>query len=274
MRIWKRMMGLLLLIGCLSGCAAEERPEPTEMVARTVVIRSAGGMALEGVKVVALDVEAVTDRDGRAVLTVPEGTGAVTLDQVPLGYQAEAAYPLTGEETVVTLTSRPIPQEQGSPTALGLGDIMYDLTLETTDGPLTLSQVLEEKDVVLLQFWYSTCPHCRRGFSSLEVACSSYRQQVQVIAVDPLEKQEVVARYKDERGISFPMAACPSSWRQIFGVHRYPATFVIDRYGMICLVHWGAMTDTAQIRAVLDAFVGDGYQQRVYDSVEEVHVMP
>ena len=273
MKIWKKIVAVLLVL-CLWGCEASAPATEPALRSYTIYVRTVGGQTLEGIQVSAGDMAAVTDGDGRAVLMLPEGTESVVLSQVPLGYDGQLEHPIGPEPTQITLYSRPIPPEQGSPTALGLGDIMYDFTLETTHGELTLSQVLEEKEVVLLQFWYSTCPNCARGFTAMEVACSSYGEQVQMIAVDPLEKQDVVAQYHSQRGYSFPMAACPSSWRQIFGVNLYPATFVIDRYGMICLVHWGALTNTDQIRGLMDAFVGDGYVQRVYDSVEEVRVKP
>ncbi|MBQ7344671.1 MAG: TlpA family protein disulfide reductase [Oscillospiraceae bacterium] len=270
MKVWKRVAVALSIVGCLCGCGTTAPATEPALRTHTIYVRSVDGQALEGVRVSAGDAAAVTDSAGRAVLMLPEETESVTLSQVPLGYDGQLEHPLGTEVTRITLCSRPIPPEQGSPTSLGLGDIMYDLTLETTQGPLTLSQVLREKDVVLLQFWYSDCIYCARTFSSLEVACSSYDEQVQVIAVDPLEKQEVVEQYQSQRGYSFPMAACPSSWRRIFGVDLYPSTFVIDRYGRICLIHWGALTNTEQIRGVLDAFVGDGYVQQVYDSVEEI----
>lgn len=254
----KRLLPLLLLL-LLTACHAAP-PEPRDY---PVTLRSAGGLPLEGIGVsvwsgdVLLDGQ-TTDSTGKVCFRLPEGNYDLTLSQVPPGYPTGERRPMTD---TITLTSAPIPPEMGSPTSLGLGDVMYDFTLTTATGEtVTLSQVLQEKDVVLLDFWYSTCRPCAASFATMEVVYSSLRDQIEVIAVDPLEDAATVAEFQRH---SFPLAACPSSWTKIFGVTMYPTTFVIDRYGVICQIHRGAITDTQQLRQLLDPYIGENYTQTI-----------
>lgn len=262
-----RWLALVLACLCLWGCARQETAVP---VAYTVTVRTAGGMAMDGITVeLRKDGEvvcsAVTDRDGKISAQLPPDSYRLALRDVDVGYAVEESYPLTEQDTVLTLRSAPIPPEQGSPLSLGLGDVMYDLTLTTADGgSVTLSKVLEEKDVVLLDFWYSGCPNCSRSFGAMEVAYSSYRKDAQILAVDPLEDMDTVAAYQKKHSLSFPMASCPSSWVEIFGVTRYPAIFVIDRYGVICAVQWGAPAGSDWYQRVFETFTGEDYVQRIY----------
>lgn len=254
----KRLFPLLLML-LLTACQAPP-PEPREY---PVTLRSAGGLPLEEVSVACWSGDTLLDRQttddtGKVSFRLPEGEYELTLSQVPLGYPAEERYPMAD---TITLTSAPIPPAQGSPTSLGVGDVMYDFTLTTAAGEtVTLSEVLQEKEVVLLEFWYSDCRPCAAAFSALEVVYSSLRDQLGVIAVDPLEDAATVAGYRKH---SFPLAACPSSWTTIFGVTMYPTTFVIDRYGMICQSHRGAITDTQQLRQLVEPYLGEDYTQTI-----------
>lgn len=254
----KKALCLLLLL-LLTACRA---PAP-ELQDRSVTIRSAGGLPLADIQVSVWSADQLldtgtTDETGRVSFRLPEGNYDMTLSQVPPGYPAGDRYPLTD---TITLTSAPIPPSQGSPTHLGVGDVIYDFTLTTAAGDeITLSEVLQQKDVVLLDFWYSTCRPCAASFSTMEVVYSSLRDQIEVIGADPLEDAATVAAYQDH---SFPLAACPSSWTEIFGVTMYPTTFVIDRYGLICQTHRGAITDTTELRQLLSPYLGEDYTQTI-----------
>ena len=246
----KRVLCMLLAL-LLTGCSAPTTP----LRAQTVTVRSVHSEPLHGVEVTVwsgrtlLD-EQITDESGTVCFRLPPGDFHLTLTGLPPGYIAPETLPLTD---TVTLVTAPIPPEHGSPTSLGLGDLMYDFTLTTAHGDsFTLSDALKEKDLVLLEFWYTECRPCAASFTTLEVVYSQLKDRIAVIGADPMEDAATVAGYRRH---SFPLAACPSSWTDIFGITMYPTLILIDRWGVIRHVHRGAITDTDELRRLLAPYL-------------------
>ena len=84
-----------------------------------------------------------------------------------------------------------------------LGDKMDDFTVTTHDGrSLTLSEVLKEKDAVLINFWATWCNPCRNEFPFMEEAYQQYADKVEIIKardarIVDLERQLAVATTSD-----------------------------------------------------------------------------
>jgi hypothetical protein len=53
-------------------------------------------------------------------------------------------------------------------------------------------------------------------------------------------------------------------------LRAYPTTVVIDRYGMICLVHVGAVTEEETFAQLFAYVTSDSYVQKVYSSIEDM----
>lgn len=160
------------------------------------------------------------------------------------------------------------PSTSGFP---GLGGVMPEMTFNIGDGETqTLSQLLEEKELVVLNYWFEDCPWCVQEFSVMEVSYQRYRQDVEVVALNPVDGAEAVEAFQQRRGLSFLMAACPRSWAVEYGVRAYPTSIFIDRDGVVCLIHTGAITATEDWDAIFDAFTGEDYQRRVYGKLDEL----
>ena len=118
-----------------------------------IAVRTAGGMAMEGVAVSAYTDEALsnlqgygqTNADGIATISLPQGaTYLHSLSGVPKGYDLKPSYTLDSTTYTITLTSSLITGESMSETTLKLGDVMYDFTVTTPDGTdITLSEMLK-----------------------------------------------------------------------------------------------------------------------------------
>ncbi|MBQ2244789.1 MAG: TlpA family protein disulfide reductase [Oscillospiraceae bacterium] len=246
----KQILCLFLAL-LLTGCGAPVAPREE----RSVTLRSIHGGPLPGIEVTVWQGQSpldrqITDETGTVRFGLLPGDYHLTLDRLPLGYTAPAELPLTD---TVTLTTAPIPPEQGSPTSLGLGDLMYDFTLTTPTGKIfNLSQTLQEKELVLLEFWYTGCRPCATSFTALEVVYSQLKDRIAVIGADPLEDAATVSGYKKH---SFPLAPCPSSWTDIFGITMYPTTVLIDRWGVIRYIHRGAISDPNELRQLLTPYL-------------------
>jgi len=146
------------------------------------------------------------------------------------------------------------------------GDAMEDFAFTTTDGAsATLFEVLEDKDMALINLWATWCPPCKAEFPHMQAAYEKYQDRVEIIALsteatDTLEK---LAAFKAEQGLTFPVGRDEAYLAQKFGVTGIPTSVVVDRFGTICYVASGAMPDAASFERLFDAFVGEGYTRSV-----------
>ena len=287
-RMKKLMSALLVLAMVLSmvACGGNQAPAETEAVATgdtatyTVSVKTAGGMSMEGVDVYIyadntladLKQYGETNADGIVTFTMEQNSNyAVAVSGTPKGYAVESSYAFNGTTAAITLTSSLIQGESLSGALLGLGDIMYDFNIKTAAGEtVTLSDMLAEKDMVLLNFFFTTCGPCANEFPYMEEAYQMYKDDVAVIALDPLEQDEAVAGYQASMGLTFPMAACPAAWSATFSITGYPTSVIVDRYGMICLIEVGGITSLRPFTSIFETFTGDDYEQKIYGNVSEL----
>lgn len=249
----------------------------------TVNVKSAGGLPLAGVAVAVYADESLTDMKGYSetdengqvsIELDGKDTYAIALSSVPKGYETEKYYRFAGTNADIALTSSLITGENLADTTLGLGDVMYDFTVTTPDGTqVTLSEMLKEKDMVLMNFWYTSCSWCVTEFPFMEEAYQMYQDKVGIVAVDPLgESDEAIAAFpvNYSLSLSFPLAACPTTWANTFGIQGYPTSVIIDRYGVICLIESGAITSLRPFTSLFETLTAEDYQQKLYTSIGEL----
>ncbi|MBR3895216.1 MAG: TlpA family protein disulfide reductase [Clostridia bacterium] len=247
----------------------------------TIQVKTLGGMPLSDVKVyinrgtgedeVSLGY-AMTDAKGFAKISAkPTSDARVVLKNVPQGYNVnESGYTLTDTSLTVTLTSSVITDD----TDLGgvsyeLGSVMKDFTLTTYDGKkVQLSEILKEKEMVLLNFWYDGCVWCLEEFPALNEVYGQRRDEIEVIAISPYDDDAAIAEFLanyaaslPEGGLEFPLAYGPDI-DAAFSKQGYPTSVVIDRYGVVCLKVEGAMTKN-EFNAVCNRFTGANYVQEL-----------
>ena len=291
---FKKLLSLLLVLavvlsmtaaltGCKDNQTGEDPTEPSsgKNASYTVNIESAGGMPLDGIEVYVyadstlsdLKQYGETDENGTAKLELPEGGDyAIVLESVPAGYEKKDIYSFNGKKANIKLNSGLIKGESLSGASLGLGDIMYDFSVTAADGStVTLSEMLEEKEMVLINFFFTTCGPCANEFPYMEEAYQLYKDTVGVIALDPLDDNATVASYQQSMGLTFPMAACQAAWSQTFGITGYPTSIVVDRHGVICLIEVGGLTSLRPFSSMFEHFTGDDYEQKIcYNGVADV----
>lgn len=153
---------------------------------------------------------------------------------------------------------------------LSLGDQMVDLTVQTDDESIQLSQLLQEKKLVVLNFWYADCIWCQREFPAMEVSYQRHREDVEILALNPFDAPEDITAFRNESALSFPMVSCARDLALAFGINGYPTSVVIDRNGTICLIHPGAITDAAIFDTLFEAFTGDDYTTKTYQSINDL----
>ena len=258
-----------------------DNTEPGEDVTYTVSVVTAGGMKMSGINVYVyadsnktdLIKYGQTDADGLVSLSMPKSENyAIELQGIPKGYAVESYYTFSGNVAVISLTSALITDKTLSDLSpsdsLGLGDVMYDFSVKTAAGEtITLSEVLAENKMVLLNFWYSTCGPCVNEFPYMNEAYNLYKDKGgAVVAIDPMDDANTVANFKASMGLEFNMASCSATWSQIFGLTGYPTSFVIDRYGVICLKEVGGITNLSPFTSIFEYFTADDYQQKLCEN--------
>lgn len=136
-----------------------------------------------------------------------------------------------------------------------------DFTLPNVDGtPVSLADHLG-KDVVVLDFWASWCPPCRKGLPTLDSLNKSLEgQPVAIYAINIRESKALVAEFARLEKLTLPILLDDTGLvADDYGVTTIPQTVIIDRAGNVNKVlagvsMWGAEESLlADIQAALAA---------------------
>lgn len=144
-----------------------------------------------------------------------------------------------------------------------LGSTLEDFTVISADGEsVTLSDVLKEKDVVLINLWATWCSACCHEFPMMEEAYLQYRDQVEIIALSTEEKDtpDVLKKFAQSENLSFILAQDTPDFFSKFALEAIPCSIVVDRFGTVCYIA-EMLPDAASFMRLFDVFVGDDYTQ-------------
>jgi len=108
---------------------------------------------------------------------------------------------------------------------------------------------------VVLHFWATWCPPCRRELPEME-AWSRAHSDVEVIVVSLDRNIANVARFLESEGLSFPALKGDMTKTQRLGVRGLPTTLLIGPDGNILkirigVVKWGEKSDSDSILQIL-----------------------
>ncbi len=280
-RILTFLLALLILGQVVLMTACKEKP--AETTDYTVAVMTEGGSPLEGVGVYiyadATKKELVwfnkTNAEGVAAFSAALGDGYVAvLTDVPTGYAVEDTYPLTGASTEIVLKTALASGDDTSEVVVKLGDVMFDFTVtDTTGKSYTLSELLKTKQAVVLNFWYTSCGPCKAEFPYLQEAYKAYDDSNEVLALNPVDTDSAaVAAFKEQMKLTFPMAVVDKDWERIFSLNAYPTTVVIDRYGVVGLIHAGSIDNAEAFKDIFATYADENYTQTVVDDIDKVTV--
>lgn len=125
---------------------------------------------------------------------------------------------------------------------LRVGDTMPDFTLTDLRGELVSFSSLEGR-VVVLNFWATWCPPCRREMPLLDDIQREYGPRgLTVVGVDLDEPPETVRAYVEDAGVQYPiwlddsLQNAPDRTRDLYteiGGVGLPTTLFIDKDGVI-----------------------------------------
>ncbi len=267
----------------------------------TVKVATVAGMPLEGVTVY------IHNTDGYGICTIPKNTDkdgvasfeldtssdySIQLDGVPEGYTVKGGqtkddrYPMTPTGANIMLSSAPIKGE-GFAASYELGDVMHDFTLKDVNGKeYTLSKLLEEKRMVMLNFWYVTCSWCLKEFPSVNDSYKNYKDKIEILALN--DYGDSISEIKDfptsgtfeaeEDNLQFPFFQIEKNQNNLIldkfepdaSKRGYPTTVIIDRYGVVCFIESGAIIGQSKWDKIFDHFTADKYEQKLIENAEDL----
>jgi len=116
-------------------------------------------------------------------------------------------------------------------------EALVDLSLaKLGGGTINLADYRGEKPVIL-DFWASWCPNCKRDMPRLNAWYQKYQDEVEVIGINLQEPIGTVQRFVDSRNITFPIALDPQRQASSAFLIQYTNTHIlINKEGKVVRV--------------------------------------
>lgn len=118
-----------------------------------------------------------------------------------------------------------------------------DFSLPTTDGKILKLSSLKGK-VVIIDFWATWCPPCRKSIPDLIELKKKYGSkgfEIVGISLDTDTKNQVIPFMK-EKGINYPVVYGNQNVTELYGgIEAIPTSFIIDQQGKIVASYQGLM---------------------------------
>jgi outer membrane protein assembly factor BamD (BamD/ComL family)/thiol-disulfide isomerase/thioredoxin len=137
-----------------------------------------------------------------------------------------------------------------------LGQVAPELAVAEWIGPVGKTIADSRGKPVLLVFWATWCPHCRKEMPRLEADIwKKYKEKgLQVVAVTRHSRgqtNEKVVEYRDENSITMPIAVDSGTTSRAYGVSGIPAAALIDKDGKIAFRGHPAQVSEEMLKRVL-----------------------
>ena len=136
----------------------------------------------------------------------------------------------------------------------------------TTLGGSEITALSERGHILVINLWATWCVPCRQEMPALDVFAIKYGAHgVDVIAVSMDDRSDLAQVRQVMSAYSFPAAlAADSDLRGLGRVRHIPATFVIDRNGLLARNGWQqpASIDLATLENMLRPLLGAAGEQR------------
>ncbi len=187
------------------------------------------------------------------------GCGPTAPAEEPAAAPTEAPAPASAPEAEAAEPEAPAPAAEAV--------ILEDFTVECIDGSsFTLSEALEDHELVLINLFFTNCPPCRMEFPFLQEAWEQASDRVAVLALtpDPTDTDEVLTAYAGDLGLTFPIAhEDGTGLYERFVTIGFPTTMLVDRSGRIAMVECGALSSAEDFLALFDGHTGENYDPAV-----------
>lgn len=141
------------------------------------------------------------------------------------------------------------------------GEAFPDFTVSLTDGTTaTLSELLKEKDLVVLNIFASWCGPCEMEFPEMEKSYQAHSDRMVILSVsgDSDDTMEIISNYKASHSLSFPMGLAGNAL-DFLNISGFPTTIFITKDGTVGFIKVGAFIGEGVFEEKVDAFLSDSY---------------
>lgn len=178
---------------------------------------------------------------GQVSFTVYGHTGSyqLVLTEIPEGYKAQKdSYTYRSDNGAIVLDIVPvIYPEDHSKAAYKVGSTMGDFSVTDVDGKTyQLSQLLQEKKLVILNFWYFSCVPCKAEFPYFNSIYQRYSEDLEILALNHFDSASLIRQLRTNMDLQFPLATEHLGMQQGFGIQSYPMTVFIGSDGRILYI--------------------------------------
>ena len=200
-----------------------------------------------------------------SIKPVKNKTYTVTVSSLPKGYTAETVTLEFGNpDCNIPLTAAPIREPAPASNRYTVGSVMYDFTFTsamTSNGEsYTLSDLLKDKQAVVLNFWATWCGPCQVEFPYLQLGYEQLKNDIALLAVDQDSADNLVSvkQFASRNGYTFPMIYDTMNRLQsMFGVTDIPVTVLIDSEGVVRRIHRSSMTSADEFLSFVRPYLGE-----------------
>ncbi len=87
---------------------------------------------------------------------------------------------------------------------------------------------------MVVNFWFSACPPCKREMPAIEEAHLRFGQTVSFVGVNPVDSEKRMNDFASEIGVTYTLLSDPDSELLVAnGIAAFPTTLFIDANGVV-----------------------------------------
>lgn len=156
------------------------------------------------------------------------------------------------------------------------GSKMPEFSAALTDGTtVSLSDLLKENDLVVLNIFASWCGPCEKEFPEMEEVYQANKDRMTILSLSgyPEDTIEIIAAYKKDHGLSFPMGLAGTDL-DFMNVTNFPTTIFIDKNGNAGFVKIGAFVSGDEFEKKVNTFLAPEYDGSPLKTEKAVSLLP
>ena len=156
------------------------------------------------------------------------------------------------------------------------GEVIPDFTVSLTDGTTaTLSDILKEKDLVVLNIFASWCGPCEKEFPDMENVYQANKDRMEILSVsgDPSDTMEMISDYKAGHELSFPMGLAGDAL-DFISINAFPTTIFIDKNGSTGMIKVGAFIKEGEFEEKVNTFLSPDYDGKPLATESAFNILP